>query len=373
MSDLFHEAARAYHFNAIEDEGEPLSRRALEMAERQGATKIQAESLITWALFDKIRTDEAIAALERAVELASANQLPEQEARAHNNLALWVGVYQGQIGSARQHLRWAQELARKTGQVASELFYTSNEVSWAISQGELPYAEGEIARLSRLSEEASLSGTAALVFRRLEADLWDARGQLEAAIDRYREILAEARAGGLLQDVWATSTSLGEALIEIGKLEEAEAALLEAITIGDKIGIPGWGRLLMSRLHSKGGDRDQSLHFLQEAEQKMAQRPAALETASTALARAELARLEGRWEEAWTHFESHIKQMTSMGLRHGSALALRELAEAHLARGEPEDGARARELLGEARAEFQAMGAAGYVEKIDAQLKELGK
>jgi tetratricopeptide (TPR) repeat protein len=373
MSDLLHEAARAYYFNGIEAEGMPLSRRALEMAERQGATKIQAESLITWALFDSLPSDDAIAALERAVELAKANQLPEQEARAHNNLALWVGVYRGQIGSARQHLRRAQELAHKTGQVASELFYTSNEASWAISQGELAYAEAEIGRLASLSEQASQSGTAGLVFRRLEADLWDARGQLEVAVDRYREILAEARAGGLLQDIWATSTSLGEVLTEIGELEEAEAALLEALTIGDKIGIPGWARLLMSRLHSKGGDRDQSLHFLQEAEQKMAQRPAVLETAQTALARAELARLEGRWEEAWGHYESHIEQLDKMGLRLGRALALREQAEAHLTRGEPEDGARARELLGEARAEFQAMGAPGYVEKIDAQLKELGK
>ena len=372
LADLLHEAARACYFNGIEAEGVPLSRRALEMAERQGATKIQAESLITWALFDKVPTDEAIAALERAVELSKADLLPEQEARAHNNLALWVGVYRGQIGSARQHLRRAQELARKTGQVASELFYTSNEVSWAITQGELPYAEVEIVRLSRLSEEASLSGTAALVFRRLEGDLWDARGQLEAAIERYREILAEARAGGLLQDVWATSTSLGETLIEIGKLQEAEAALLEAITIGDKIGIPGWARLLMSRLHSKGGDRDQSRHFLQEAELKMAQRPAALETANTALARAELDRLEGRWEEAWSHFESHLDQMAAMGLRLGHAQGMRGWAEAYLARGEPDDPARARELLAKARAEFENMGAAGYVDKIDAQLKEIG-
>jgi len=372
LADLLHEAARACYFNGIEAEGEPLSRQALEMAERQSATKIQAEALITWALFDKVPTDEAIAALGRAVELARANQLPEQEARAHNNLALWVSVYQGQIGSARQHLRRAQELAHKTGQVASELFFTSNEVSWAISQGELAYAEAEIGRLAALSEQISQSGTAGHVFRRLEAGLWDARGQLDAAIHRYREILAEARAGGQLQDVWATGTSLGEALIETGELEEAEAALLEALTIGDQIGIPGWARLLMSRLHSKGGDRDQSLRFLQEAEQKMALRPAVLETAQTALARAELARLESRWEAAWSEFASHLEQMASMGLRLGRARALRELAAAHLARGEPEDGPRARELLAEARAEFQAMGALAYVDKIDAQLKEIG-
>jgi len=371
MADLLHEAARAYYFNGIEDEGEPLSRQALEMAERQGATKIQAESLITWALFDKIPTDEGIAALERAIELAMANQLPEQEARARNNLAGWLGVYRGEIGSARQHYRQAAQLAQRTGQVASELFYRSNETSWAISQGDLSYAEAEIVQLSSLSEQASVSGTSGLVFRRREADLWRARGQLDAAIERYREVQTKARDGGLLQDVWSTNASLGEVLIETGGLEEAEAALLEAIALGDKIGVPGRARLLMSRLHAKRGNRDQSQRFLQEAEGKLARKPSALETADTALARAELARLEGRWEEAWVLFDSYLEQQARMGLRAGHALGLREQAEAHLARGEPKDGERARELLGEAQAEFLAMGALAYVDKIDAQLKAL--
>jgi len=373
IADLLHEAARAYHFNGIEAEGVPLSRRALEIAERQGAIKIQVEALATWALFDSTPTDDAIASLERAVELAKANQLPEQEGRAHNNLALFLGVFRGDPAAARERLRQATQLAQRTGQVASELFYRSNEASWAISQGDLLYAEAEITRLSGLSEQASLSGTAGLGFRRLEAELWRARGQLEAAIERYREVQTQAREGGLLQDVWSTNTSLGEVLIETGGLDEAQATLLEALTVGDKIGVPGWARLLMSRLHARRGDRDQSRHFLQEAEEKLALKPSALETASAALANAQLARLEGRWEEAWSHFESHIEQLGKMGLRHGRALALREQAEAHLARGEPEDGLRARELLSEARAEFETMGAPMYAERIAARLKELGQ
>ncbi|MGH2621815.1 MAG: serine/threonine-protein kinase PknK [Anaerolineales bacterium] len=373
LADLIHETARAYHFNGMEVQGEPLSRQAREMAERLGATKIQVEALTTWALFDSTPTDDAIAALERAVELARANQLPEQEARARNNLAIWAGVFRGQIGSARQHLRQAAQLAQRTGQVASELFYTCNEVSWAIAQGDLSYAEAEIGRLTTLSEEASQSGIAGLVFRRLEADLWRAWGKLDAAIERYREGQTQARDGGLLQDVWTSSISLGEVLIETGDLDAAEPVLQEALEIGDKIGIPVWARLLMARLHTKRGEPDPARRFLQEAEEKLARRPSALETASSALAKAQLAQLEGRWDEAWGHFDNHIEQLATMGLRHGRALALREQAEAHLARGEPEDGGRARELLEQARAEFESMGALAYVDKISAQLKELPK
>jgi hypothetical protein len=55
------------------------------------------------------------------------------------------------------------------------------------------------------------------------------------------------------------------------------------------------------------------------------------------------------------------------GLRWYRAQALREWAEAHLARAEPGDEERARELLLESQAEFEEMGAPIYA----AQVKEI--
>ena len=60
-----------------------------------------------------------------------------------------------------------------------------------------------------------------------------------------------------------------------------------------------------------------------------------------------------------------------MGMRLDHARTLRDWAAGHLARGEAEDIERARELLEQARSEFDDMGSTAYVERIDAQLKEL--
>jgi hypothetical protein len=53
------------------------------------------------------------------------------------------------------------------------------------------------------------------------------------------------------------------------------------------------------------------------------------------------------------------------------ARTLIDWAEAHLARGEPGDRERARDLLREAEAEFEAMPAARYVQRVKARLQEL--
>ncbi len=59
-------------------------------------------------------------------------------------------------------------------------------------------------------------------------------------------------------------------------------------------------------------------------------------------------------------------------LRWRRARTLIDWAGAHLARGESGDRERAEELLREAEAEFEAMGAHGYVERVKGRLEELG-
>ena len=80
---------------------------------------------------------------------------------------------------------------------------------------------------------------------------------------------------------------------------------------------------------------------------------------------------ELEWDKAWSAFDTAIKQYGQVGMRLARSRALRDWAEGHLSRGEAEDIDRARQLLGEARAEFEAMGSRGYVQTIDARLAEL--
>lgn len=73
---------------------------------------------------------------------------------------------------------------------------------------------------------------------------------------------------------------------------------------------------------------------------------------------------EGRWAEALAAFEATVDTLGRTNLRWHRARTLIDWAGAHLARGESGDR--------EADAEFEAMGAHGYVEWVKGRLEELG-
>jgi len=122
LAGLIHETARACYFNGLQPEAEPLCRQALEMAERLGVVRVQAEALTTLGLLAKQSTEEALAAFSRAVELAEAAGLLAEASRAHHNMATVLVEKQGQLAAARYHFGRAAELSRQTGAVAEELF-----------------------------------------------------------------------------------------------------------------------------------------------------------------------------------------------------------------------------------------------------------
>ena len=66
-----------------------------------------------------------------------------------------------------------------------------------------------------------------------------------------------------------------------------------------------------------------------------------------------------------------VRQITRAGARWYRAQVLRDWAEAHLARGEAGDAERARELLHQVIAEFEAMGAPIYAGRVQQRLKEV--
>jgi hypothetical protein len=89
-------------------------------------------------------------------------------------------------------------------------------------------------------------------------------------------------------------------------------------------------------------------------------------------AEANLAMAEGHWPEVLAAFETVVDALGSRKLRWQRARTLVDWAEAHLARGESGDRERAGELLREAVAEFEAMGAPIYAERVKERLKQLG-
>ena len=70
---------------------------------------------LRWVSCPTWPTDEAIAALQQAVELAEANQLTRVAHRAHMNLAAMLWGLRGDTLTAHRHYQRTVEIARRRG------------------------------------------------------------------------------------------------------------------------------------------------------------------------------------------------------------------------------------------------------------------
>lgn len=374
LADLLHEAARAYFFKGYEEEATPLCLRALQMSEATGAIDVQAEALITIGIFQQPPVQEAISNLEAAVQLSSEYELPVAEARARNNLASVLGPSVGDIESARKHLLKAAELARMTGNLAWELFFRSNEIAWAIGNGELSYAEHELADLRELSESAADTGVGERQLLSVEAFLLRAQGNSELASERMRMLLQKSRSAESPLDIQADNVWLAENLTESGEYDEALDALEEAVLISDQLeNGRAWSRSHKALTHAKRGDSIEARSMIDETKEFHRRKPHALTEPILDRAEGLLAVMEHRWSDAWTAFESAIIKEKGFGQLWWRLLPVREWAEAHIVRADAGDYEDAAELLLEAYGEYEDMDAPGYVELIQGKLDELNR
>jgi tetratricopeptide (TPR) repeat protein len=115
LAGLIHETARAHYFLGSADEALNLCNQALDMARRVADRQVEADALITLGVIPKLATDEAIAALEEAIEITQQEKLLREESRAHNNLATILVINMADFRSGREHYLRAAEIARAVG------------------------------------------------------------------------------------------------------------------------------------------------------------------------------------------------------------------------------------------------------------------
>jgi tetratricopeptide (TPR) repeat protein/predicted Ser/Thr protein kinase len=372
-AELLHEAARACHFNGLPDEAAPLCRQALEMAERLGAVRVQAEALTTLGILPDQPHQEAVSTLTRAIELAESAGLLDQAGRAHNNLGATLGLIEPQ--AAREHFSRAAELGRQRGEIATELFSACNAASCSLALGDLAAVEGVLPSLRQLLDAAEEPGLMTDHLRTLELLLLRRQGELAEAVEGLQALRPVARAVGNLQALAGVNEELALAYIweEVGEEEEIEAILQELLDLGERgmeTAIPA--RILLSVRRARQGKPEVARHLLAQAHEQAAEE-GGFEVWEPYLwwARAHLTVAEGRWPEALAAFEATVDAMGCRNLRWLRARTLIDWAEAHLARGESGDRERAGELLREAEAEFEAMGAPLYVEQVKERLEKL--
>jgi tetratricopeptide (TPR) repeat protein len=371
QADLLHETARACFFNGVPDEAATLCRQALEMAERMGAVRVQAEALTTLGLLPSLPYEESLAAFGQAIELAESAGLLAQAARAHNNL----GVRLIDPRASREHVLRAAELYRQRGDIRPEMGRRFTAAIMSLMLGDLAAVEEAISSLRQLKDAAKEPGRQSVGLRWLEVLLLRYQGELAQAIEGLQSLRTEAREAGDLEGLAVSNATLARVCIwkEVRQEGELEAILQEWMDLCER-GV--WSavevRSLQSVQRARQGEPEAARHLLSEAQEQAAEQGTVVEwEPDLSWAEANLAMAEGHWPEALAAFEATVDTLGRSNLRWRRARTLIDWAEAHLARGESGDRERAEELLREAEAEFEAMGAHGYVERVRARLQEL--
>ena len=371
LADLLHETARACLFNGLPDEAAPLCHRALEMAERLGAIRVQAEALTTLSILPGQPQEEALSAVTRAVELAESEGLLPQAYRAHQNL----GGGLDDARAAREHLLRALELARQRGDIGWELYSACRAAFRSLQLGELAVVEEALPSLRQLLDEAGKTAAAARRLRGLEVTLLRYQGELAGAIDGLQSLRTEARAAGDLRELRLLNLELAMACIweEVGEEEDFEAMLQET---GDLTQWAMWplvlARCLLSVQRARQGEPEAARQLIAKAREQGAEHDSTMGESYLSWAEAHLAMAEGHWPEALAAFETAIDTLGRAKLRWYRARTLIDWAEAHMARSESGDRERAQRLLSEAETEFEAMGAPIYAEQAKGCREKLG-
>jgi hypothetical protein len=131
-------------------------------------------------------------------------------------------------------------------------------------------------------------------------------------------------------------------------------------------------RVLQCVQRARQGEPEAACHLLAQAHEQAAERGILVRWRPfLSWAEANVALAGGHWPEALAAFETTADMLGRANRRWYRARTLIDWAEAHLARAEPGDRQHAGDLLREAEAEFQAMGAPLYVQRIKADLQAL--
>jgi tetratricopeptide (TPR) repeat protein/predicted Ser/Thr protein kinase len=377
---LVHEAGRAYHFNGIPEEAEPLCRKALEAAERLGALDVQADVLATYGVLPDISPEEALESLTRAVEIAETTGLLRIAYRAHNNLGFAKGALSGDLHGALDNSLQAVETARKLGSTFDELFALSNVFDFWFDLGELTSAEEALPGVEQMISSMADPTAANLYYGGIRVNLMMRRGQWMDALKLLRTLQKESHQRGDLQNLSYMSIEIAKALIELNRLgepidlSEAEAALMTAIEISDR-GLGEWGkvwpRCLLAIVRAHQGRFNEARLLCTKAQEIADPKHTIWDEGYLKITEAELALAEKRWPESIAAFEVAAGIYERMEMLPRWARILMLWAEVHISRGEPGDFKEAQSLLQKALSAYKEMDITFFVELVENKLEGL--
>ena len=372
LAGLIHETARAKSFLGFSDEALNLCNQALEMARRQSDRRVEADTLITLGINATLATEEAVAAFEEAIEICQQEGLLAEESRAHNNLAVVVDFALADFARGTEHYLKAAEIARKMGDLSGELFAYDNAISSVITMGDFSEAEKMLAYGKEIFDRLEDPGAAGENYLGAVSQFEFEKGHLDQALAGRQELLARARESGSDFDLGVEAFFTGVVLTEMRKLDEAGIVLTESIAATDRA---NWARTFprayMAMVLARQEHVEQARETLKEGIAINSEKPQAWPENLIGWARAVVLAAEKRWEESFEAFQDSVAIFKERGLRPYQAQIVQDWAEAHTARGEPDDGERAVELLNNAIEIYEDMGSTAYADRVRSRISEI--
>jgi serine/threonine protein kinase/tetratricopeptide (TPR) repeat protein len=374
LARLLAETSRNSYFNGMHGECEKYGRKALQMAESLNLTIIEVEALSTLGLLPELPLDQSITLLKRAVERAEKGNLPRQAMRAHNNLSVQY-MARFDFHKSTQHVKQAAQIAHQIGDPENELFFQANLGNYTLLRGQLKSVVEMLPDLQEFMESLPEPGAGSTNLRIMQSGLLMYQGNLSQALIILNERASEEREAGDLQSLQSALRWIAMASLMTGDLEQGKSAAEEMITLAEKEHTSEpMAHSFLSRIHTQKGEHQKAWKQLEEARRSVRHIwYEFIDPMYLLWAQVDLLAAEKNWDEAWLTYDELLKWTVGKGLRWHATRILFEQAEAHFDRNEPGDVVTAFEMLEEAMAEFEDMGADGFVKIVKDRLANLGE
>jgi tetratricopeptide (TPR) repeat protein len=374
LARLMAETCRAYQFNSLFDISREVGLAALALAESVGAVDAQVEALSTMVVQSGFTIEERINMGMKAVRLAEKHHLYREGARANNNLGYSFIFTIGDIYKAREHFDNAALLANKIGDRHVEVFHSSNVFDMLLESGEIQMAEQVYDRMEELQESILNSGMASNMLILSKLDLDKRMGKFNGLLARILDFQNQVIDSGDTQMIFQSFVLEYFVRMKRGQYLEAAKKLDQFLSNYDWRNHELTAYMLIAHCKAanldgarKAFDQLTEINKISVAEEFS---ESFVNISLKLLSQAHLWALEEKWADCWQAFQQYFDMRPQW--RWERARVRIDWAWARQQRGKPEDIARAKELLLEAHAEFEAMDSDGWAAHVDEQLEKIG-
>ncbi len=378
-ANLLHETARAYYFNEESHKALPLCRQALAMAEQLNTVYVQADALATLGILGEVPPDEALAALQKAIELAEVHRLLQVAVRAHINLGTMIRTYEGDNNIAMEHFRKSAELARLRGVASEEFLGLTSYINCLFAPGKLKEIEQELPRLDALIAQIPNPLPNYTVKKFIHAVLSWYRGNWDEAVTMFYRCLEEYREQQNKESIEQVLDELSWIILErhrwgeVADLSILDGLMDEALQLvehgnsNERI----WAFARLSVLRARQDRLAEARSWLGKAQAEMVQRKLSWDERLSLECELEIASAGQDWDAAVAASERLVQLNQQIGFRLPAAIHQLYWAYLCLKRAGMADLEKAEKLLRQVISEFTEMGVGHFPDIAERLLGEI--